>query len=257
MKDDPEHQALKELLLHLDPGHRAQGVALMSALGPEAASAVFETPRVDKDRPAVSFLTGYLVTPELLSAWAGHQREPWPWVVDLKRLDLAGQFRLTDLNGLGALGSLEWLDLRSCVHLTDVTGLQHLTSLTWLRLASCRALPDLKGLNHLNQLRELDLSRCDAVEDLTSLASLTALTTLNLERCKKVTDLGPLEGLPNLEHLHLGGCQVVTDADTTTYEPLLSCPNLKSVTMGYASNAQKEACVRLQEHCQVILEGWG
>ena len=53
--DDAHRQSLIDLLVHDDPEHRQQGVVLLHSLGAEAASQLFAAPRVERDRPAVSW----------------------------------------------------------------------------------------------------------------------------------------------------------------------------------------------------------
>lgn len=243
---DPEERALKVLLCHDDPDRRRQGVQLLHSLGAAAAGSLLQPPYLSGHRPVVSVLDSYLLSPQLLHAWAGPQT-PWPWCRGLTELNLAGQFHLTDLSPVAGLITLERLSLQGCIRLTDLSALASLTALTWLRLAACRTLTDLSPVAHCADLESLDLASCDALVTLSSLAALPRLHTLSLRDCHQVTDLSPLSGHPGLVSLDL------RQSGVKVYAPLLSCPALKTVTVGSVYGEQKAALAPLQAHCEVIL----
>jgi hypothetical protein len=243
--DDAHRQSLIDLLVHDDPEHRQQGVVLLHSLGAEAASQLFAAPRVERDRPAVSITEGYLLSDEMLAAWTGPETTPWPWTTELIGLDLAGQFRLTQLGALAAAPQLEVLKLVSCVHLESLEGLGHLQKLAWLELSRCAGIESLAGLEGCAELEELHLTGCAKLSDITALTGCHALKLIDLRSCGEVTDISALAGLPHLTHVDL-------PSSVTDFTPLLDCPKLVRVHTGSLWGGREEAAACLRDHCEVV-----
>ena len=230
--------SLVELLLHSDAGYRAQGASLAQSLGPEALTVLFESPWLDELRPRVSFIDGYILWPEILTAWIGRPHELSPWCDGLTALNLAGQMRLSSTNLLAPLAGLERLDLRSCARLIHLDGLEQLKQLTWLRLASCRRLTDLSPLRHCRQLRYLDLSACSQLKSLEPLRDHPNLEVLNLNRLR-------------IEH------HEAPSPDHATHGPLdvlFSLTELKRVYVGRVWGLQQRTMEILSGKVEVISE---
>ena len=219
MLDEQMHHSLIDLLLHKDANYRTQGVELTQALGSSTVRQLFEAPQYCGGRPRVSFADGYILTPEVLKVWIGEAQSVTPWCNELKELNLAGQMRLTSVDMLMPLTSLERLDLRSCIRLKKLDGLGSLSKLNWLRLSSCHQVTDLSPLRSCHQLKYLDLSSS-----------------------KKIETLDPLEDLPNLAEINLTGIALEKLSTVFTgtnkeqrYGPLAvlpSLPRLKVVHVG-------------------------
>ena len=235
MLDEQMHDSLVELLQHKDAHHRTQGVELTRALGAKAVDQLFEAPRYADGRPRVSFAKGYILMPEVLTAWIGEAQSTTPWCKDLKELNLAGQMRLTSVDMLAPLSSLERLDLRSCIRLKTLDGLASLSKLNWLRLASCHQVTDLSPLKSCRELRYLDM-----------------------RGSAKIETLDPFENHPNLEEINLTGIAleklstVFTEVNKEQqYGPLgvlLSLPRLKTIHVGRVWGNLQQSVDELRRH---------
>ena len=210
--------SITSLLLPRDAGHHAQGVSLVQALGEIAVCLLFEPPRLISQRPRISFTSGYIISPQTLSAWIGRPNSLTPWCDGLTNLNLGGQMQLTAVDMLAPLSSLKRLDLRSCIRLIQLDGLEHLKHLNWLRLASCRRLTQIEALSQCHELRYLDLSGCEQITSLEPLRQHPNLEELcirdlRFERFKLAEErsdddrqscpLGPLFSLPKLQRVHV------------------------------------------------------
>ena len=227
------------LLLHHDAGHRAQGAALVQALGKQAVNQLFEPPRLINQRPQISFASGYIISPQMLMAWIGRPPSLTPWCDGLTNLNLGGQMQLTSVDMLTPLTALQRLDLRSCVRLIHLNGLEHLKHLNWLRLASCRRLTQIEALSQCHELRYLDLSGC-----------------------QQITSLEPLRDHPNLEELcirdlrferfELATKRSDDDAQSGPFGPLFSLPKLQRVHVRRIWGAQQKSLDDLKSKVEII-----
>ena len=119
-------------------------------------------------------------------------------------LDLAGK-GITDISGIGNLGSLVTVDL-SGNDISNIYTFQYTDS--W------------------ETMKELDLSS-NSVEDITAIANLINLETLDLSN-NKVNSILPLKGLKNLRKLNLSGNPLTGEQIQELREALTNC----TVTFG-------------------------
>jgi len=116
--------------------------------------------------------------------------------------------RITHLDALAGLSSLQTLNLSRCESLTDVSSLAGLSGLQTLNLHNCRSLTDVSSLAGLSGLQTLDLRGCGSLTDVSSLAGLSGLQTLHLSWCESLTDVSSLAGLSGLQTLHIIGTAI-------------------------------------------------
>ena len=143
--------------------------------------------------------------------------EKVPVIADLLRrydrpvsLHLNHCVRLTNVDGLKILTTLEHLELGYCIELTSVKGLKGLPLLDSINLNEC-PIPTVDDLLDIPALRELRLDSCDVIKNVNGLARLDKLEFLRFRDNENLVDISGLEGLKSLKKLQLVGCKQVTD----------------------------------------------
>lgn len=133
-------------------------------------------------------------------------------ISDLKELNLRRN-RLTDVQPLAQLRSLELLYLDHNEHLRDLVPLSSLTELKYLSFRSCQV-EDLSPLAHLNALLKLDIAHNYRTLSLAALSALPMLSYLDVGSYYEM-DMSSLGGLIHLQTIrvyrHSAECQYVLD----------------------------------------------
>ena len=121
---------------------------------------------------------------------------PLKELINLRQLDVSGNYEIKDISSVTNMDKLETLDIsiNSVSDLSPVAGLESLermnassNQLTWL--------PDMSGMT---SLKALDLSK-NQLTDVSALAGLSGLQELNLSGNDSLTDVRTLSGLTGLK----------------------------------------------------------
>lgn len=121
---------------------------------------------------------------------------PLKELINLRQLDVSGNYEIKDISSVTDMDKLETLDIsiNSVSDLSPVAGLESLermnassNQLTWL--------PDMSGMT---SLKALDLSK-NQLTDVSALAGLSGLQELNLSGNDSLTDVRTLSGLTGLK----------------------------------------------------------
>lgn len=133
-----------------------------------------------------------------------------PFMPNLAVLDLRHAAPwLVSLYGLSGCKALRRLDLSGCTRLTDLTGLIPAPNLETVSLNDCTALPNVNGLSELPRLRDLTLRRCVALENIDDLARSPTLDSLDLTDCSQLTSIDAVSTCSKLETISLLGCSAL------------------------------------------------
>nr|CCC91330.1 unnamed protein product [Trypanosoma congolense IL3000] len=108
----------------------------------------------------------------------------------LVKLLLSNCERLTNVQCLARITSLEELDLSDCVNVTEGIG----------------------DLGRLPSLKSLDISGTGTSDvDLCGICKSLCIEKLILKRCKLITDVFCLQNLPTLQHVNIGECSNIIE----------------------------------------------
>ncbi|AAZ12257.1 leucine-rich repeat protein (LRRP), putative [Trypanosoma brucei brucei TREU927] len=132
----------------------------------------------------------------------------------LRRIDLSECLRLTDVEPLASIETLEEIDVSGCF--PCVCGIGALGALPRLKIlnASLTGITDecLARLSASQSLKKLLLSKCERLTNVSRLDTVTTLQELDLAECKNVVSgIGSLGTLPVLQCLDLSGTGVADD----------------------------------------------
>jgi Leucine-rich repeat (LRR) protein len=152
------------------------------------------------------------------------------WLTCSFQLIISNCARLTNLDNLRDLPSLEKLDASNCTGLTHLEGLHNLPHLEELFLNGCNSLHCVEGLHNLPGLRRLNLSGCTRLVSIEPLRDLPSLEELRLTGCTGLTHLKGLPKLRSLQTLELGNCTGLRGLDDLHDLPGLQRINLSHCT---------------------------
>lgn len=146
----------------------------------------------------------------------------------IKRLDLYGLDKVTNLKGISEIESLTELALADSRNLKSLAGIENLTALNTLNLrrtgitsldrlkgltrlealiVSDTAITSLAGIEELSSLRSLGLNGTYRLKNLQGIENLSSLKSLSLSR-SGVDNLTGIESLTSLEKLNLSDIEV-------------------------------------------------
>ena len=152
---------------------------------------------------------------------------PLAGLVNLKNMELLGEFRADDLSVFSNLTQMETLLLRRTTSKTLCTAhdLSALSELTHMRrlVISVSGLESLTGVEHMENLEELEVNMTDAtLTDLSPLAGLSKLRTLVLPvggNPPGPLNIQALRGLSELETVSISPAQRVEDWSPVDHVP--------------------------------------
>ncbi|KAK0601780.1 hypothetical protein LWI29_027335 [Acer saccharum] len=149
--------------------------------------------------------------------WEGCTEAP-----KLRRLNLSGCTRVTEIQGLSKSPLLESIDLEDCRSLLDFPQLaQHLKNLRYLYRSGCNSLRSFPSDIHFESLTSLDLSNCNNLTKFGSQISGNNITRLDLSGTAIKELHHSISHLNGLEELFLRRCKNLETLPSSIYQPLL------------------------------------
>ena len=175
-------------------------------------------------------------------------------VSSLEVLDLYGCSDLKKLNGVQNLKNLKTLKLNKS-GISDLTFLDELENLDSLYLENCQSIHNLEGLTGHSKLKNIYLKGSN-VSDLKNLASVVNLEQLDLENCTHITSLKGLEGLNRLSSLNLKGTANLDNIESlkNKYIKLISIKGSKLKKGDFPDHLQD--CVEWRKGPEQNSGGW-
>ncbi|GCF11850.1 leucine-rich repeat domain-containing protein [Dictyobacter arantiisoli] len=158
---------------------------------------------------------------------------PWSQLQKLRHLKLRTNNRLTNLQELGRIPSLEELELGGCTHLQSFNGIEQATNLKRFAfytqaVEDCVTPEDLTPLRGLPELQVLMLIGVNC-PNLRGLTDLPRLENLTIQADHRLASLEGISNLPALRSLRLFDCPI-EDISAITRLDSLTCFELALTT---------------------------